>query len=124
MKGKAKARTKRLGERLVAEFGELRDVLRAGGAVEKRFTVRTVELDLQPKKFDAESVRCIRIMLGVSQAVFAQLLGASTDLVAAWEQGNRTPSAMASRLLELIESDKQKWIGILEQSAKCEMKSV
>ena len=112
---KAKGNTRKLGKRLVAEFSELRDALRATKPIEKRYTVRTVELDLKPKQFDAEAVRIIRIELGVSQAVFAQLLGVSVDLVAAWEQGHRSPAGPVSRLLELMEIDKRRWLKILEQ---------
>lgn len=108
---------RRLGARLVAEFSELRDALRAKKPIEKRYTVRTVELDLEPKQFDPEAVRVVRIQLGVSQAVFAQLLSVSTDSVAAWEQGNRTPPGPVCRLLELMEMDRNRWLKILEQGA-------
>jgi putative transcriptional regulator len=104
-----------LGQRLVAEFSEFRDLLRAGKPLEKRYTVRTVGLDLKPKPFDAQAVRAIRASLGVSQAVFANLLGISVDLVGAWEQGNRVPSGPACRLLELIATDKNRWLKILEE---------
>lgn len=116
--GKAKNNKRRLGERLVAEFSELRDALGSKKPVEKRYTVRTVELDLKPKSFDPESVRVIRLSLGVSQAVFAGLLGVSTDLVSAWEQGNREPAGPVCRLLELMEIDKNRWLQILEQGAQ------
>ena len=112
---KKKGNKQRLGDRLVAEFSELRDALRAKKPVEKRYTVRTVELDLKPKRFDPESVRLIRMGLGVSQAVFAQLLGVSVDLVASWEQGHRDPRGPVCRLLELMEVDKNRWLQILEQ---------
>jgi putative transcriptional regulator len=100
----------------VREFSKLRNTLRSGKPIEKRFTVRTVELDLSPKPYDAEAVRGVRLSLGVSQAVFAQILGVSTDLVAAWEQNQRRPSTMACRLFELIEHDKSQWIRVLEES--------
>lgn len=112
---KAQGNKRRLGERLVAEFSELRDALRANKPVEKRYTVRTVELDLSPKEYDAEAVRVIRLSLGVSQAVFAELLGVSIDLVAAWEQGNRSPKGPVCRLLELMEIDRNRWLQMLEQ---------
>jgi putative transcriptional regulator len=111
-----KTKKRRLGERLVEEFTELRDTLRSGQPIEKKFTVRTVELDLQPKEFDPESVRMIRLKLGVSQAVFARIMGVSTDLVASWEQGHRNPVPMACRLLELIDEDRRRWICILEHA--------
>jgi len=46
-KAKPKKR-RRLGERLVTEFSQFRDTLRSKKPVEKRYTVRTVELDLKP----------------------------------------------------------------------------
>jgi len=110
-----KGNKRRLGQRLVSEFSELRDALRGKEPIERRFTVRTVELDLQPKSFDSESVRVIRMSLGVSQAIFAQLLGVSTAWVSSWEQGNRAPTGPVCRLLELMEMDKNRWLKILEQ---------
>jgi len=115
---RTKGEKKRLGQRLVAEFTQFRDDLRNRQPIEKKYTVRTVELDLLPRQYDAEAVRCIRLSLGVSQAVFAKILGASVDLVAAWEQGNRKPSQMACRLLELIEHDKSRWIRRLKAALK------
>jgi putative transcriptional regulator len=108
----------RLGARLVAEFSELRNTLRSGRAIEKRYTVRTVELDLAPRQYDADAVRSVRSGMGVSQAVFAQIVGASVDLIAAWEQGHRQPGPMACRLLELIERDKDEWIRRLRDARK------
>jgi len=55
--------------------------------------------------------------LGVSQAIFSRLLGASVDLVVAWEQGHRSPSGPASCLLELMGTDKDRWLNILRQGA-------
>ncbi len=108
---------RRLGERLVAEFGSLRDALRDKKKIDKIYTIRTVKLDLMPKQFDAESVRAIRMSMGVSQAIFAKLLGVSVDLVAAWEQKQREPSGPARRLLELMEMDKDRWLRMLQQGA-------
>lgn len=120
---KAKDGKRRLGERLVAEFSELRDVLHEDKPVEKRYTVRTVALDLSPREYDTETVRAIRLSLGVSQAVFADLLGVSSDLVAAWEQGNRTPKGPVCRLLELMEIDRNRWLQVLEQGFSRKAKS-
>ena len=115
---KAKGSKQRIGERLVTEFSELRDALRKREPIEKKYTVRTVELELKPKSFDAESVRLIRLSLGVSQAVFAHLLGVSVDSVAAWEQGNRAPNGPVCRLLELMEIDRGRWLRMLEQTTR------
>ncbi len=109
---------KRLGERLIGEFTEFRDALRSRQPIERKYTVKTVELDLRPKEYDAESIRVLRLHLGVSQAIFARILGISADLVAAWEQGHRMPTQMACRLLELVERDKRKWIQMLRGASK------
>jgi DNA-binding transcriptional regulator YiaG len=109
---------RRLGKRLVAELAGLRDALRDKRPIEKLYTVRNVELDLKPKKFDAESIRVIRMSLGVSQTIFAHLLGVSNDLVGSWEQGYRVASGPVCRLLELIEIDKNRWLRMLEQSQR------
>jgi putative transcriptional regulator len=94
---KSRGAKRRLGDRLVSEFAELRDVLRSNKPVERRYTVRTVELDLKPRPFGAEAVRCIRLSLRVSQAVFAEIIGVSPDLVAAWEQGHRKSQPSRAR---------------------------
>mgnify|MGYP001124062743 CR=1 FL=1 len=47
-------------------------------------------------------MRKTREDLGVSQAVFADMLGVSASLVQSWEQGFRKPSRMACRLLDEI----------------------
>ncbi len=41
--------------------------------------------------------------MGLSQAVFARVLNASSDTVKAWEQGKRQPDGMALTLLEIAE---------------------
>jgi len=110
---KSKANKQRLGERLVAEFSELRDTILSKTPLEKRYTVRTVQLPAKPKHFDAAAIRAIRESFGVSQAVFAHLLAVSSDLVGAWEQGHRVPSGPVCRLLELMESDRSRWQALL-----------
>lgn len=73
-------------------------------------TVRTVRLNLQPHNYRARDVRLTREKLGVSQAVFAQLLAVSVDLVQAWEQGVRKPQPIACRLLDEVNSDPKRWL--------------
>ena len=47
----------------------------------------------------------MRERLGVSQGVFAHLLGVSVVLVKSWEGGVRKPSPMARRLMDTIQAD-------------------
>jgi putative transcriptional regulator len=67
-------------------------------------TVRQVAAIPEPRARDAAQVKRLRTTtLGVSQAVFARLLGVSPKLVEAWESGRNTPAGPVRRLFELIE---------------------
>lgn len=57
-----------------------------------------------PPTYDAERIRGIRQRLALSQKLFADALNVSSDTVKAWEQGTRTPSGAAMRLLEIAET--------------------
>jgi putative transcriptional regulator len=87
-----------LGDLLVKSLTELRDGVRGQPG---KLTMKTVEIP-DPPHFDANAVHQLRDRLGLSQSVFAKLLGISAKLVEAWELGTRTPSPMARRLLEAI----------------------
>jgi putative transcriptional regulator len=69
-----------------------------------KVTVRKVDVVPPPEYRDID-IRLVRERLGLSQAVFARLLGASASTVRAWERGARQPSDMARRLIELAERD-------------------
>jgi putative transcriptional regulator len=104
---------KNVGDRIIEGLTDLRDVLRAGTPLEKRYTVRTVEVP-EPEEFDARRVRALRARalrarLQMSQIVFARLVGVSTILVQSWEQGVREPSPIARRLLAEVERDPRRW---------------
>lgn len=53
----------------------------------------------------AQIAKLRKEQFGVSQPVFASLLNVTASTVRAWEQGLKTPSGAASRLLELAEID-------------------
>lgn len=80
--------------------------------------MKTVELNLQPHEYEADDVRQVRRSLNVSQAVFAQILAASIETVESWEQGQRKPSPMACRLLDLIQRHRGHWVKVLYDSAE------
>lgn len=105
-----------LGDEIIRGLTGLRDALAKGESIKERFTMRSIELDLEPREWTPEEVRAIREKLHASQAVFAKLLGASVKTVQAWEQGN-APSPMASRLLECIDKNPTPWEKILEEAA-------
>lgn len=103
---------KSIGVRIIEGLTELRDALRSGMPLEKRFTVRTVEVP-EPEAFDAQRVRALRARLQMSQPVFARLLGVSTILCQSWEQGVREPSPLARRLLGEMEREPDRWKGMI-----------
>lgn len=69
-----------------------------------KVTIRKVDV-VPPPQYGERDVQRVRERLGLSQTVFADLLGASTSTVRAWERGAREPSDMARRLLELAERE-------------------
>src|SRR5437763_6757968 len=87
-----------LGDLLVQSLTELRDGL---GGRSGKLTMKTVIIP-DPPRFSALAIHKLRDRLGLSQGLFAKLLGVSRKLVEAWEAGTRKPSAMARRLLEAI----------------------
>jgi putative transcriptional regulator len=57
----------------------------------------------EPPRYDATRIRRLREELGVSQTVFANMLGVQPPTVRAWEQEQKEPSGSARRLLEIYE---------------------
>jgi putative transcriptional regulator len=94
---------------IVGALTELRDTLRARTPLESKYTVRKVVVVVPPPQLGPDDIRKTREVLGVSQPVFADFLGASPSTVRAWEQGQKPPSPMARRLLGLIASDPTYW---------------
>jgi putative transcriptional regulator len=87
-----------LGDLLVKSLTEIRDGLRGKPG---KLTLKTVEI-AEPPQFDPKAIHKLRDRLGLSQGLFAKLLGVSRKLVEAWEAGTRKPSPMARRLLDAI----------------------
>jgi putative transcriptional regulator len=96
---------------MVAGLEALRDTLAAGVPLEERFTVRRVEMIPTPRVYGPEDVRRVRGLLGMSQGVFARFMGVDVGTISAWEQGRRTPTGTARRLMEEIESNPKHWEG-------------
>jgi DNA-binding transcriptional regulator YiaG len=71
--------------------------------------IRTVSIP-GPGKYSPAAVRKLRTSLGMSQAVFAELIGVSGILVQSWERGVRDPSPLARRLLDTIKRDPVGWL--------------
>jgi putative transcriptional regulator len=69
----------------------------------KKLTLRTTTFILPPpvKPIRPKEIAGIRQRLNVSQPVFAALLNVPLTTARSWEQGRRTPSGAALRLLYL-----------------------
>ena len=79
---------------ILDSLDEFTEALKAD-QIESRLTVRRVRVDLAPTAYSADMVRGIRKRLGISQAVFGQVLGCSAKTVQAWEAGTApTPDGM------------------------------
>jgi DNA-binding transcriptional regulator YiaG len=93
-----KPRKENLGGLLVQSLTEVRDGVSGQAG---KYTLKTLEIP-DPPRFTATAVHKLRSRLGLSQGLFARLLGVSRKLVEAWEAGSRVPSPMACRLLQAI----------------------
>jgi putative transcriptional regulator len=96
---------------IIGALTGFRDTLRARTLLVSKYTVRQVVGVLPPPEFGPDDVRRTREEFGVSQPVFADFLGTSTSTIRAWEQGQKSPSPMARRLLGLIAADPIYWKG-------------
>ena len=68
--------------------------------------LRTATITVEPlKEFDRTEIKNIRSTLGVSQPIFASIMGVSAKTVEAWEGGRNKPDGAARRLLALIQDD-------------------
>lgn len=105
----------RVADEIMAGMRELERMIDQGKTPEQMFTVKTIEIP-NPHLYHARQIRQLRHSLGVSQAVFAHLLGISVVLVKSWEQGVREPSLLARRLLDTIKADPSRWLAIVRAS--------
>jgi putative transcriptional regulator len=71
----------------------------------------TLEMPDRPPEVGAEELTKLRLKSGMSQSVFAQVLNVSTKTVQSWEQGQRKPSQVALRLIQVFRQDPS---GLLE----------
>lgn len=81
-------------------------------------TVRTIKLNLEPAQHGPEDVRRARRALGISQAVFAQLLGVSPKTVQSWEQGGQPVPGPARRLLDEFIVNPRYWQNLIGRAVR------
>jgi len=67
----------------------------------EQVNVRTTVLPAPPEPMSKKEIIQLRERLNCSQAVFAHLLNVSVKTLQAWEQGSRTPSDVALKLLTI-----------------------
>jgi putative transcriptional regulator len=109
-------RPPRVADEIMAGMCELQRMMDEGKKPEEMFTVKTVVVP-DPARYRAKQIRNLRQSMGVSQAVFASLLGVSTILVKSWERDAREPGLMARRLLDTIKADPSQWLATIRQTA-------
>lgn len=91
------------------------DALKSETPLDKLFTCRRVVLDLAPHSYTKEQVKGTRMLLNVSQALFAKFLGVSVKTVRAWENG-KAPNDIACRFMDEIQRNPDYWRQRLRES--------
>jgi DNA-binding transcriptional regulator YiaG len=118
MKGKKAEKGPGFGDEMIADMRSLVDAIRSGEPLERRFTARTVELDLKPRAYGPEDVKAVRAKLGASQALLARFLGVNVQTLQKWEQGTRKVPAMAARYLDDVQEFPDLWTRRLRSAAE------
>jgi putative transcriptional regulator len=94
-----------IGKEINRRLGRFVAALEKTDELPKRFTCRTIRLNLKPTIYGPRQVKKVRAMLGASQAVFAQFIGVSRSAVRDWEQGLKPPNGAACRMIEEIKQN-------------------
>lgn len=106
-----------VGQKMVDRLKRFAEVLETTDSIPKRFTRRTVKLNLEPTPYDRERVKEVRKTLRASQAIFAQFLGVSVSSVRDWEQGAKSPRGSSCRIMDEILRDPGYWRDRLRELA-------
>jgi len=91
----------KMGQALIEAMQELVD--HSAG----RIDLRTSHISISPVRdtISAEEIKSIRKELGMSQSIFATVIGVSKRTVESWENGRYSPDGAARRLLSVIQQD-------------------
>lgn len=103
-----------VGAEIIADLKQMHADLQAGVSLREKYTFRSACVVPDPGNYQAADVLATRELVGVSQPVFAQMLGVSPALVRAWEIGQRKPAPIARRMLDLIRADPSNWRAMIE----------
>ena len=91
----------KIGRELIESMQELLDYS------ESKIDLRTTKFTISPvcDSISVEDIKETRKMLGMSQGVFAVVLGVSKKTVESWEAGRYNPDGAARRLITIMQSD-------------------
>jgi len=91
----------KMGENLIEAMQELVDYS------EGKIDLRTSKFNITPvcESISVEDIKETRKKLGMSQGVFAVVLGVSKKTVESWESGRYVPDGAARRLISIMQTD-------------------
>jgi len=91
----------KIGKELIESMQELLDYS------EGKIDLRTTKFKISPvcESISVNDIKETRKMLGMSQSIFALVLGVSKKTVESWEAGRYTPDGAARRLITLMQLD-------------------
>ncbi|MDR1322713.1 MAG: helix-turn-helix domain-containing protein [Gracilibacteraceae bacterium] len=92
----------KMGQELIESMQELVDY--SAGKME----LRTSRMNVYPvrKMITPDEIRDTRKNLGMTQAMFAVVIGVSKKTVESWETGRYTPDGAARRLITILQADR------------------
>ncbi|MDZ4818059.1 MAG: transcriptional regulator [Planctomycetota bacterium] len=111
------------GKEILRRLKNFTDALAVTEDISKRFTCRTVRLDLQPKQYKGHDVKKVRQLLGASQPIFAQFLGVSKGAVRDWEQNLKPPTGAACRMMDEISKNPSYFVKRLKELSTVKSKA-
>jgi putative transcriptional regulator len=90
-----------MGQDLIAAMQELVDYS------EGKIELRTSQMNVIPVRetISPDEIKSTRKSLGMTQGVFAVVLGVSKKTVESWETGRYTPDGAARRLITVLQTD-------------------
>ena len=96
-------------QQIVQGLESLAASLESGEDLPRRFTCRTLRLEVKPAAYSPSMVKRTRAALCLSQALFAKFLGISPGTVRTWEQGAKSPQPIACRFMDEIRREPDRW---------------
>ncbi len=99
-----------LADEMVKGMSAFCDAAEASKTVGKRFTIRTVSLDLEARPYGPRDVKRVRAFLKASQSLLAKFLGVSVKTIRSWEQGSRPVPTIACRYMDDIVANPEVWL--------------